>query len=136
MDSINPADFRPDKVAPIRSDPPGTVTSMPSPTKLHHLHIVRNTLLEKQYRENPFPLLGLEEYADLVVDFLERLNPDICIERLFGSAPSIVSQPTARQRCTQPVQSIKTRALILVALPRASSTRIDSTRLLASLAVA
>ena len=33
--------------------------------------------LESEYRAKPFPLLGLEEYADLVVDFLERLSPDI-----------------------------------------------------------
>jgi uncharacterized protein len=55
--------------------------------KLHHLHVVRNTILEKEYQLQPFPLLGLEEYADLVVDFLERLNPAIFIERLFGTAP-------------------------------------------------
>ena len=55
--------------------------------KLHHLHIVRNTAMEREYRANPFPLLGLEEYADLVVDFLERLNPAIVVERLFGTAP-------------------------------------------------
>jgi radical SAM superfamily enzyme len=29
----------------------------------------------------------LEEYANLVVDFIERLNPDIFIERLCGFAP-------------------------------------------------
>jgi uncharacterized protein len=55
--------------------------------KLHHLHIVRNTLMEKEYQSQPFPLLQIEEYADLVVDFIERLNPDIFIERLFGAAP-------------------------------------------------
>jgi radical SAM protein (TIGR01212 family) len=55
--------------------------------KLHHLHVVRGTELENEYRAKPFPLLGLEEYADLVVDFLERLSPDIFIERLFGTAP-------------------------------------------------
>jgi radical SAM protein (TIGR01212 family) len=55
--------------------------------KLHHLHVVRGTAMEKEYSEKPFPLLGLDEYADLVVDFLERLNPAIFIERLFGSAP-------------------------------------------------
>ena len=55
--------------------------------KLHHLHIVQNTVLERTYREQSFPLLGLEDYADLVVDFLERLNPEVCIERLFGTAP-------------------------------------------------
>lgn len=29
----------PEKISPIRQDPPGAVTSMPSPTKLHHIHI-------------------------------------------------------------------------------------------------
>ena len=55
--------------------------------KLHHLHVVRNTVLENEYRANPFPLLGLEDYAELVVDFLERLSPAFYIERLFGTAP-------------------------------------------------
>ena len=55
--------------------------------KLHHLHVVRNTPMGSDYQINPFPLLGLEEYADLVVDFLERLNSSIFIERLFGVAP-------------------------------------------------
>jgi uncharacterized protein len=55
--------------------------------KLHHLHVVQNTIMEKEYKSKPFPLLGMEEYADLVVDFLERLNPAIFIERLFGAAP-------------------------------------------------
>jgi uncharacterized protein len=55
--------------------------------KLHQLHVVHNTALEDEYRAHPFPLLELEEYADLVVDFLERLSPDIFVERLFGTAP-------------------------------------------------
>jgi radical SAM protein (TIGR01212 family) len=55
--------------------------------KLHHLHVVRNTALEDEYHAKPFQLLGLEEYTDLVVDFLERLSPDIYVERLFGTAP-------------------------------------------------
>ncbi len=32
---------RPEKVSPIRHDPPGAVTSMPSPAKIHHVHIAR-----------------------------------------------------------------------------------------------
>jgi len=55
--------------------------------KLHHLHIVKDTAMEREFRGNPFPLLGLSEYVELVVDFLERLNPAIVIERLYGSAP-------------------------------------------------
>jgi len=55
--------------------------------KLHHLHVVRGTALAREYEAKAFPLLGLNEYADLVVDFLERLSPGIHIERLFGTAP-------------------------------------------------
>jgi len=55
--------------------------------KLHHLHIVRGSAMESEYQSNPFPLLGFEEYTDLAVDFLERLSPDIIVERLFGFAP-------------------------------------------------
>ncbi len=39
MDTIDPRDFRPKKTAPVRNDPPGTVTSMPSPREVHHVHI-------------------------------------------------------------------------------------------------
>lgn len=55
--------------------------------KLHHLHVVRGTALAREFAANPFPLPTLGEYADLVADFLERLSPDIRIERLFGTAP-------------------------------------------------
>jgi len=55
--------------------------------KLHHLHVVRETEMARIYQEKPFPLPELEDYADLVVDFVERLSPGIFIERLFGSAP-------------------------------------------------
>ncbi len=55
--------------------------------KLHHLHVVRHTSMGKEYLTKPFPLLEYQEYLDLVVSFLERLNPAIRIERLFGLAP-------------------------------------------------
>jgi radical SAM protein (TIGR01212 family) len=55
--------------------------------KLHHLHVVHNTSLEDKYHAKPFALLGLEEYANLVADFLANLSPDIYVERLFGTAP-------------------------------------------------
>ena len=55
--------------------------------KPHHLHVVRGSVLAGEYFANPFPLPTLEEYARLLADFLARLSPDICIERLFGTAP-------------------------------------------------
>jgi uncharacterized protein len=55
--------------------------------KLHHLHVVQDTEMASLYKKDPFPLMPLEVYADLVVDFIERLSPAIFIERLFGAAP-------------------------------------------------
>jgi len=55
--------------------------------KIHHLHIVRGTALAAEYARRPFPVLGYEEYLDLLCDFIERLDPKIVIERMFGEAP-------------------------------------------------
>ena len=44
--------------------------------------------MARGYQQKPFPLLSLEQYADLVADFIARLDPAISIERLFGSAPA------------------------------------------------
>jgi hypothetical protein len=55
--------------------------------KIHHLHVVRNSAMAEEFLQRPFPLLGFEEYTELVVDFLERLSPAVYIERLFGYAP-------------------------------------------------
>jgi len=55
--------------------------------KIHHLHIVRGTALAAEYSRRPFPVLGYEEYLDLLCDFIERLDPRIVIERMFGEAP-------------------------------------------------
>ncbi len=55
--------------------------------KVHNLHVVKNTPLERIYREAPFPLFSYEEYLDFIVLFLEKLSPDIVIERLFTTTP-------------------------------------------------
>ena len=55
--------------------------------KLHHLHIVRHTAMANEYMREPFPLLDYDAYVALVVDFLERLSPEIKLQRLFGLAP-------------------------------------------------
>ena len=39
MDTIEPSGRRPKSVNPMRRDAPGAVSAMPSPTKMHHLHI-------------------------------------------------------------------------------------------------
>ncbi len=58
--------------------------------KLHQLQIHRETRLYKDYRQNPdtFHLFSVEEYTDLVVDYLEVLNPAIIVERFVSEAPA------------------------------------------------
>jgi radical SAM protein (TIGR01212 family) len=52
--------------------------------KLHNLHVIQNTPLENLYRLGQVPLFAREEYVDLVIDFLELLDPKIIIHRLSG----------------------------------------------------
>lgn len=59
----------------------------PDAVKLHHLHVVRHTVLERLYHQGQVALLSLEDYATLVVDCLEVLPPDMVIMRLMGDAP-------------------------------------------------
>ena len=55
--------------------------------KIHQLQIVKDTPLAAIYKEQPFHVFEYEEYLEFVVDFLERLSPDIVIQRLFATAP-------------------------------------------------
>ncbi len=57
--------------------------------KLHQLQLIKGTKMARQFNENPewFHLMGVEEYIELVVDFLEILNPKIAIERFVSQSP-------------------------------------------------
>lgn len=52
--------------------------------KIHMLHIVKNTTLEKIYEKEPFHILTKNEYIDIVCDELEYLKPEVVIERITG----------------------------------------------------
>ena len=54
--------------------------------KLHNLHVLRNTPLEKLYRESRFVPVELEEYTRKVSLFLEYLSPKIAVHRLAAVA--------------------------------------------------
>lgn len=54
--------------------------------KLHHLHIVKGSILASRYQKEPFPLFDLPGYTDFLCEFLPLLRPDIIIQRLFGIA--------------------------------------------------
>ena len=54
--------------------------------KMHQLQIVKGTALSVEYHHHPerFELFTLDDYLLFVARFLERLHPDIAIERLSG----------------------------------------------------
>ncbi len=56
----------------------------PDAVKIHMLHLISGTRMANDYRKEPFSLLSLDEYADLVCDQLELLPPDMVIERITG----------------------------------------------------
>ncbi|MBE6216154.1 MAG: TIGR01212 family radical SAM protein [Bacteroidales bacterium] len=57
--------------------------------KFHQLQIVKGTRMEKEYADHPedFERFSLEEYLDFFADILERLRPDLYIERIAGEVP-------------------------------------------------
>ena len=57
--------------------------------KFHQLQIVKGTKMEKEYAEKPedFVRFPLDEYLDFFCDMLERLRPDLYIERFAGEVP-------------------------------------------------
>ena len=68
----------------------GVISSLPlRSVKFHQLQIVKGTVMEKEYAADPsaFYRPGLDEYLDLITDILERLRPDLYIERVAGEVP-------------------------------------------------
>ncbi len=55
--------------------------------KIHQLQVVKHTLLERYYQEQPFKTFDYEEYLDFLARFLEKMSPEIVIQRLFATAP-------------------------------------------------
>jgi radical SAM protein (TIGR01212 family) len=68
-----------------------TVSGLPvHSVKLHQLQIHSSTRMALEYKKNPeaFRLFEVDQYADLVVRFLERLSPGIYVQRFISSAPA------------------------------------------------
>lgn len=52
--------------------------------KIHMLHIIKDTRLANLYNQEKFHILTKEEYIDIVIEQLERLRPEIIINRITG----------------------------------------------------
>ena len=58
--------------------------------KMHQLQIVRHTQMATEWAAYPerFQLYSPDEYIELVINFLEKLNPAIAVERFVSQSPS------------------------------------------------
>lgn len=55
--------------------------------KLHQLQIIRGTQLAAEYERQPFHLYTADEYIDLCRRYIERLRPDMVLERFVSQSP-------------------------------------------------
>lgn len=90
------------------------ISELPLTTvKFHQLQIFKDTRMADEYLANPsdFHLFTLEDYIEYVIDFIERLSPDIVIERFAGEVPPryLVSKPWLSLRYDQVLALIEKR---------------------------
>ena len=90
------------------------ISGLPLTTvKFHQLQIIKGTAMETEFNNNPddFELFSWEEYLDFFVKFLERLNPEIVVERFTGEAPPrfITGEGWGKKRTDQIVNLIEKR---------------------------
>ncbi len=90
------------------------INSLPLTTvKFHQLQIVRGTAMEKEFASRPedFVNFTLDGYVDFFVDMLERLRPDLCIERFAGEVPPrfVNSTPWGLIRNTELLRLLESR---------------------------
>ena len=57
--------------------------------KLHQLQLIRGTRMAEEYALAPeeFSLFSVEDYIETVVDYVERLKPDLVLERFASQSP-------------------------------------------------
>lgn len=71
-------------------DQAGILSRLPLTTlKMHQLQLIRGTRMALEYEQHPedFHLFDVEEYIDLVIDYVEHLRPDLVLERFVSQSP-------------------------------------------------
>lgn len=79
--------------------------------KFHQLQILDNTIMKEDYLYNKskYKFFSFEQYVNFVIQFLERLNPNIVIERFTSEVPPRynVGENWGKIRNEQIVQAIE-----------------------------
>lgn len=80
--------------------------------KLHQLQLIRGTTMAGEYRDNPsaFHLFTADEYIELAIDYIERLRPDLILERFVSqSPPDLVLAPKWNLKNYQFTEKVRKR---------------------------
>lgn len=68
----------------------GIISGLPlKRVKFHQLQIIKGTKMEEEFNNNPadFEIFTWDDYLDFITKFIEKLDPEIVIERFTGEAP-------------------------------------------------
>jgi len=55
--------------------------------KIHQIQIIRGTRLADEFEANPFHIYTVEEYIKLIAEYIQRLRPDMVLERFVSQSP-------------------------------------------------
>ena len=56
--------------------------------KIHQMQIIKGTLLARQYNETPFHLYSVDEYIELIAEYIQHLRQDLVLERFVSQSPA------------------------------------------------
>lgn len=56
--------------------------------KIHQMQIIKRTLLARQYNETPFHLYSVDEYIELIAEYIQYLRQDLVLERFVSQSPA------------------------------------------------
>ena len=55
--------------------------------KIHQMHIIRGTALERIYEQKPFHIYSVDEYIRLIASYIQHLRKDLVLERFASQSP-------------------------------------------------
>ena len=56
--------------------------------KIHQMQIIRGTVLAREYTRKPFHIYNVDEYIQLIIDYIARLRKDLILERFVSQSPA------------------------------------------------
>jgi radical SAM protein (TIGR01212 family) len=55
--------------------------------KIHQMQIIRGTRLAEEFAANPFHIYTVDDYIQLIAEYIQRLRPDLILERFVSQSP-------------------------------------------------